>query len=83
MHHPENHNFIRAQLTIASWYLDRAAQADGESSRRYLHHARQACDIVMQLLPDVTLDGQRENIHRELTALRDRLQAADTVTRQC
>jgi hypothetical protein len=35
-------SYLRTQLmlTIASWYLDRAAQVDGETSSRYLYHAR-------------------------------------------
>ena len=78
MDHTENINFIRAQLTIASWYVDRAAHADEETSSRYLYQARQACDIVMQLLPNLNLDEEGRNVHRELSALRDRLRAAES-----
>jgi hypothetical protein len=74
----ENLNFIRAQLTIASWYLNRA---DGDTSSHYLCHARQAYDIVMQLLPNVTLDEQSQDIHRDLAELRERLRAAESASR--
>jgi hypothetical protein len=77
----ENLNFIRAQLTIASWYLNRAGRADGDTSSHYLYHARQAYDIVMQLLPNVTLDEQSQDIHRELGELRERLRAAESASR--
>jgi hypothetical protein len=78
MNHTENISFIRAQLTIASWYVDRAAHADEETASRYLHQARQACDIVMQLLPNLTPDEEGQSVHRELTALRDRLRAGES-----
>ena len=78
MNDPENVSFIRAQLTIANWYLDRAIQADGETSSRCLYHARQACDIVMRLLPNIPLDEDGRSLHRDLSMLRDRLRAAES-----
>ena len=80
MTHTENISFIKAQLTIASWYVDRAGHADEETSSRYLHQARQACDIIMRLLPDLTLDQEGQSVHRELSALRDRLRAAENAS---
>jgi hypothetical protein len=74
----ENLNFIWAQLTIASWYLGRAVQGDGGTSSYYLYHARQAYDIAVQLLPNVTLDEQSQG---ELSVFRERLRAAESASR--
>jgi hypothetical protein len=56
MNHPDRASFMAAQITIASGYLDRAMQSAGEASSGYLHYARQAYEIVMQLLPQVNLN---------------------------
>jgi hypothetical protein len=73
MNPAENVSFIRAQLTIARWYLDRAARADRETSILYVHHAQQAWDIVMQLVPDLSLEGDFGSLNNEIAALRLRL----------
>jgi hypothetical protein len=72
-----NADFIRAQLTIARWHLDRAAGADPETVRRNVHDARHAYCSVMELLTKVALSGRRRVlVQRELAALRERLLAA-------
>jgi hypothetical protein len=78
MNHPDTASFMSAQITIANWYLDRAAQAAGETSSPYVHYARQACDIVSQLLPKGTLDETCRRVHRELSVLRERLRVIDS-----
>jgi hypothetical protein len=76
MNRPDTASFMAAQITIANWYLDRAVQSAGEDSSRYLHYARQAYDIVMHLLPKVSLDETCQRVHQELSVLRQRLQVA-------
>jgi hypothetical protein len=63
MDHPDTASFAAAKITIANWYSDRAAQSAGETSSRYVHYARQACDIVSQLLPTGTLDDTCQRVH--------------------
>jgi hypothetical protein len=74
----ENLNFIRAQLTIASWYLDRAVQGDGGYFEPLSVSRSASYDIVVQLLPNVTLDEQSQG---ELSARRERLRAAEGASR--
>jgi hypothetical protein len=69
---------MAAQITIANWCLDRAVQSAGEASSRYLHYARQAYAIVMQLLPKVNLDETSQRVRQELSVLRQRLQVAQS-----
>jgi hypothetical protein len=77
MNHPDTVSFMCAQITIANWYLDRAAQAAGETSSRYVHYARQAYDIVSQLLPTGTLDETAQRVNQDLSVLRARLRVVD------
>jgi len=77
MNHPDTASFMAAQITIANWYLDRAMQSAGEASSRCLHYARQAYDIVMHLLPQVSLDDISGGMHQKLAVLRQRLQIAE------
>jgi hypothetical protein len=74
MNHPNTLSFMSAQITIANWYLDRAAQASGETSSRYVHYARAACDIVSQLMPAASADEAVQRVHQDLSVLRERLQ---------
>jgi hypothetical protein len=76
MNPAENVSFILAQLIIARWYLDRAARADHETSILYVHQAQQAWDIVMQLVPDLSLEGNFRSLNHEIAALRLRLSLA-------
>lgn len=80
MNRSDTASFMAAQIIIANWYLDRAAQAAGEASSRYLHSARQAYEILMQLLPKVNLHETSQQVHHELSVLRQRLQAAESGT---
>jgi hypothetical protein len=77
MNQAENVSFIQAQLTNARWYLDRAGHADGETASLYLHRAHQACEIVTQLLPNLTLGEDSHNSHRDLAVVRERLRLAE------
>jgi hypothetical protein len=77
MNHPDTASFVAAQIAIANWYLDRALQASGDTSSRYLHCARQAYHIVMHLLPKASLDETSERVHQELSVLRQRLQMVE------
>ena len=74
MNLPSTVSFMSAQITIANWYLDRAAQASEETSSRYVHYARAAYDIVAQLLPHEASDEMAQRVHQELSTLRERLQ---------
>ena len=75
MKHPDTVSFMSAQITIANWYLDRAAQDHGETSS-YVRYAQQAYDIVSHLLPPWTLDDTSQRVHQQLSALRERLRRA-------
>jgi hypothetical protein len=77
LNHPGTVSFISAQITIANWYLDRAAQAAGETSSHYVHYARQAYDIVSRLPPKGTPDETALRVHQELSVLRERLRVVD------
>ncbi len=79
MPNDENVGFIAAQLTIARWYLDRAAGSDGVAGSNHLRSARQAFDVVVTLLPKLTLrvdDETYTDFQKQLAALRARLRAA-------
>jgi hypothetical protein len=43
-----------------------------------MHYARQACDIVSQLLPKGTLVDRCQRVHRDLSVLRERLRVVDS-----
>lgn len=73
----ENVSLIRAQLAIACWYLDRAEHADREISDLYVLHARQAYDIVKQLVADLTLEGDLGSLDHEISAVIDRLKLSE------
>jgi hypothetical protein len=77
MNQPDTASLMAAQITIANWYLDRALQASGDTSSRYLHYARQAYDIVVHLLPEVSVDETSQRVHQELSVLRQRLQMVE------
>jgi hypothetical protein len=77
MNHPDTASFMAAQITIANWCLDRALQASGDTSSRYLRYARQAYDIVVHLLPEVSVDETSQRVHQQLSVLRQRLQVAE------
>jgi hypothetical protein len=78
MNHPDTASFMSAQITIANWYLDRALQAPGETTGRYLRYARQAYDVVLHLLPKVNQDQISQGVLQDLTTLRQRVQAAES-----
>jgi hypothetical protein len=78
MNHPDTVSFIAAQITIANWYLDRAARATVETSSHYVRYAQQACDIVSQLLPTGAPHESSQRVQRELSALRERLRVLDS-----
>jgi len=73
----ENVSLIRAQLAIACWYLDRAAHAERETSNHYVHHARQAYEIVTRLVADLALGGDLGSLEYEISAVRERLRLAE------
>jgi hypothetical protein len=73
-------DYVKSQLTIARWHLDRGVQpdpADPEQARNHLAEARGAYEHIMDLLPTLNLSGTRRvSLVTELAALRDRLRAA-------
>ncbi len=76
MHNDDNLGFIRAQLTIARWYLDRAQTSDSVTASNHVRSARHAYDVVVTLLPKLDGPATREAFEKtqqELTALRARL----------
>ncbi len=78
MPNDENLGFINAQLTIARWYLERATSADSVTASNHVRSARHAYDVVVTLLPKITLRVQPESyaeVQRQLLALRARLKA--------
>jgi hypothetical protein len=69
-----NRGFLRAQFTIAYWYIDRANTSAPATRRYYLRHARLAYEIIGQLLPAMELSAvTRERLYRELSSLKDRI----------
>jgi hypothetical protein len=78
MNPPDTASFLAAQITIANWYLDRAAQWPRETSSRYLQYAQQAYEIVMHLVPQMSLDEISQGLHRELSVLRERLRVLES-----
>ncbi len=78
MPNDENLGFINAQLTIARWYLERAATADSVSAANHVRSARHAYDVVVTLLPKITFRVQPESyaeVQRQLIDLRARLKS--------
>jgi hypothetical protein len=70
-----NSEFLNAQVTIAHWYLDHADASRADGRYRCLAYAREAYDIVVQLLPAVNLETeQRERIAVKVANLRKRLE---------
>ena len=66
--------FIMAQLTIANWYLDRAQGVDVETARRYISRARQAHELLLQILAELAPGAaQHGDVRTGLTLLQDRL----------
>jgi hypothetical protein len=75
----DNLGFVRAQLTIARWYLDRTATTDTVTSSNHVRSARHAYDIVVTLLPKLAIETRPDVLaqaHKELAQLRTRLKAA-------
>ncbi len=75
----ENLGFITAQLTIARWYLDRAVGSEGMTASNHVRSARHAYDVIVTLLPKLTLKVHQEvyaDVQTDLAALRTRLRAA-------
>lgn len=71
-----NSEFLNAQLTIAHWYLDHAEASSADGRSRYLAYAREAYDIVGQLLPVLNLESeQRERIGLKVVNLGRRLES--------
>lgn len=77
MTNPDTVSFMSAQITIAKWYLDRAARASGDASIHYVQYTRHACDIVSQLLAEEDLDEVSVRVQRDLAVLRERLRSVE------
>jgi hypothetical protein len=72
---------IRTQLTAARWYLDAAVGAAADVALRNLRRAGQIYSEIAGWLDRSHLTGdQREEIERELSAVRSRLEAAGEFT---
>jgi hypothetical protein len=70
-----NTEFLNAQVTIAHWYIDHAEASLADGRYRCLAYAREAYDIVVQLLPAVNLETeQRERIAVKAANLGRRLE---------
>jgi hypothetical protein len=75
MDNKSNSEFLNAQVTIAHWYLDHADASRPDGRYRCLAYAREAYDIVVQLLPAVNLETeQRERIAVKVANLGRRLE---------
>jgi hypothetical protein len=71
--------WIQTQLTMARWYLDAAVTATAESVREHVQRARQSYEGVLQSFSQLDLDGeQREQLEREVSALKARVEAAES-----
>ena len=72
-----DNEFLHAQLTIAHWYLDHAEASGSTDGRgRYLAYAREAHEIVVQLLPALNLETeQRKRIGIKVANLGQRLES--------
>ena len=71
-----NSEFLNAQLTIAHWYVDHAEASSADGRSRYLAYAREAYDIVGQLLSVLNLESeQRERIGVKVVNLARRLES--------
>jgi len=69
-----NGDFVRSQLTVIRWHLDRVAEVDPAAAQEHIANARRAFETVMQLLPTMQLSGTaRVQALSELAALRDQL----------
>ncbi len=69
---------LRAQFTIAYWYIDRADQSTAATRPYYLDQARLAHEIIRQVLPHVELRAAtRERLREELTILRRKLEISE------
>jgi hypothetical protein len=72
-----NSEFLNAQVTIAHWYLNHADASRADRRYRCLAYAREAYDIVVQLLPNVNLETeQRERIAVKVANLGRRLESS-------
>ena len=68
-----NGEFLSAQFTIAHWYLDRAKASKADGRYRYLAYAREACDIIVHLLPELNLGTEkRQQMRSDLKILHAR-----------
>jgi hypothetical protein len=75
MDQKRNSEFLNAQITIAHWYLDHAEASRADGRYRCLAYAREAYDIVVNLLPAVSLaTEQRERIAVKVANLGRRLE---------
>jgi|SRR5581483_897987 len=73
MKEPDTVSILSAQITIANWYLDRAAaHASAETSGAYVRYAQVAYEIVVTLLPRHTQEVS-QRVQQELALLRERL----------
>ncbi|GEM_PF-2115339 len=69
--------WAQAQLTLARWYLDAAADATSEAVHHHLRQARRVYEITMHSLSHLDLSmEQRTAVEGELAVLRSRLEAA-------
>jgi hypothetical protein len=69
-------SYVLAQVAIARWCLDGATASHDERAHHNLHRARQAYEIVEEMLPHLTAGGeQHQQLQEEVSALRSRLQA--------
>ncbi len=68
--------WIMNQLSSARWHLDRAATAAADAAGRDVHAAREICEKVRQVLPDLRLSSEEvQRIGADLSDIRARLHA--------
>jgi hypothetical protein len=75
--HDHDMSSIRTQLTVARWHLDAAVGVASDAMLHNLRRARQLFEDVARSLPHLRLTrDQREEVERELAAIRSRWEAA-------
>lgn len=66
---------LRAQLTIARWYIDRARYSTFEHREHCLQYAREALEMLQDLQSKLVLGTEeRSQFTKELDVLRDHLE---------
>lgn len=69
---------IQTQLTVVRWYLDAAVSTAAESVRQNIQVARHTYEGILLALSQLDLQaGQRQQLEKELSAVRERIEAAE------